>query len=361
MPSTSAPSDPVSVAGVFYDGLTAVRHRVTVVMADGALLIQDDRGWTLESWPYADIAFADRTSAGVRLSRAVSEARLLLEDERAYEAVRAKAPNLFTRQKRLRRGMISAVAATVAVVVGAYAATPYLTQMAVAMTPLAFEEDLGRSYAQSLAEVFSDADKPACSEAAGTQALDKIVAELTAQAQPKIAYKVRVLDTRMVNAVALPGGYVFLFRGLLDEARTQDEVVGVLAHEMAHVDMRHPMHGLVRSYGISILTDLMFGGSMMGGVSNLAMMSSYSRDAERDADEAAFRTLQGVGVSASGLADFFERLQHKEEDSFLQLPGFVSTHPQSKAREDRARHSFQGERHLLSEQEWEDLRAICKK
>jgi len=360
MPSTSAQSDQRLYRAAFYDGKSAVRHEVAVHLRDTALDIVTPTGEVVEQWLYGEVVFADQGSGGYRVAKVDSEARLVFKDVAAFEALRTHAPDLHTPHKRARRGMVMAIAATVAILIGGYLATPVLTSAVVAMTPLSFEVKLGRNTANSIVELIGGNDgKGVCESSAGDLALAKIVEELARYTRPPVSYEVRVLDVKMVNAVALPGGYIFIFRGLLDAAKSQDELVGVLAHEMAHVDQRHPMQAMVRSYGISLLSDMMFGGSAMGGVSSTLMSTSYSRDAEDAADTAAIATLHQANLSTQGLADFFDRLVAQEDDGGLGLPGFLSTHPDTGARERRARAGKVQDREILGGSEWQALRDIC--
>jgi len=356
----SAQSDQQLYRAAFYDGKSAVRHDVGVRLRDTALDIVTPAGEVVAQWPYDEVVFADQGSGGYRVAKVDSEARLVFKDPAAFEALRVRAPDMHTSHKRARRGMVLAIAATVAILIGGYLATPVLTSAIVAMTPLSFEVKLGRNYANSIVDLVGGKDgKGVCESNTGALALAKIVKELSRHTHSPAPYEVRVLDVKMVNAVALPGGFIFVFRGLLDAAQSQDELVGVLAHEMAHVDQRHPMQALVRSYGISLLSDMMFGGSAMGGVSSTLMSTSYSRNAEEAADSAAVETLHKANLSTQGLADFFARLAAQEEDGGLGLPGFLSTHPDTGVRERRARMPSGQGRAILRDGEWKALREIC--
>jgi len=359
MPSTSVRSDPRLYRAAFYDGKSAVRHEVAVRLRDTALDIVTPAGEVVAQWLYGEVVFADQGSGGYRVAKVDSEARLVFKDATAFEALRGRAPDMHTPHKRARRGMVLAIAATVAILIGGYLATPVLTSAIVAMTPLSLEVKLGRNYANSIIDLVGGKDgKGVCESNTGALALAKIVKELSRHTHSPAPYEVRVLDVKMVNAVALPGGFIFVFRGLLDAAQSQDELVGVLAHEMAHVDQRHPMQAMVRSYGISLLSDMMFGGSAMGGVSSTLMSTSYSRNAEEAADSAAIETLHEANLSTQGLADFFERLA-AQEDGGLGLPEFLSTHPDTGVRERRARTPGGQGRAILRDGEWQALREIC--
>ena len=111
-----------------------------------------------------------------------------------------------------------------------------------------------------------------CSTPAGDAALKKLVASL--DDQPK-DLRVEVAKIDMINAVALPGGNVILFDGLLKQARSPDEVAGVLAHEIGHVREKHVMQALLRQMGLAVVLGGIDGNS--GALVNNVLAMSYSR------------------------------------------------------------------------------------
>lgn len=382
MPSTLGPSDTPSpdvpaLHAYYYDGKSAVRHTVTVDLHESVLDIVSTSGSspgeTMTQWPYEEIVFADLSNGGVRVAKADSEERLVFLHRAAFDALRVRAPNMYTQQKRIRRGMALAIATTIALLISIYVVTPTLTAAFVALTPLSYEAKLGKRYAENISTLFADGEEQkTCQDVQGLEALDKLVQALSQHTLQLLPYHVQVLDVKMVNAMALPGGYIFVFRGLLDQAQSQDELAGVLAHEMAHAQLRHPMHAMVRSYGVSVMSDMMFGGSAMGGLSKNLMMTSYSREAEQDADDLALQTLHSAQINADGLANFFKRLSKEDEKSRFGLPGFMSTHPASDSRAQNISQNIsqhiplqgqsaeQGGRTVLQEEEWTNLKAICR-
>ena len=360
MPSTSGPSDTNVFTAAYYDGQSATRHTVTVRLRGHALDIIDPDEDMIDQWLYADVAFVDQGSGGARVVNTSTQARLVFEQD-AFDALRACAPQIHDRQKRARHGMVAAIAVTAAVLVGVYLLMPVLTAGLVALTPLSFEQKLGRDLSADIVGALQERDgKALCDDVAGGMALDKIGTELSRHTQSSMAYTVRVLDVESVNAMALPGGYIYVFRGLLEKAESDGELAGVLAHEMAHVDLRHPMHGLVRSYGMTLIAEMMFGGGNLGGLSNMMMLTSYSREAEEEADAFAIEVLDQAGVGAQGMATFFERLASGKTKDGFSLPEFLSTHPDTGMREQRARMAKQTGRPILTDREWAALRAMCE-
>lgn len=362
MPSMSAQSDPVSFSARYYDGRQAVAHKVHVQLSGTALMIISENGLVLESWAFNEIELGDRTKDWVRVAKKDSEARLSLDDPRAFDVLLALAPNMMTRQRRLRRGMLLAVASTIAVIVGIYFSIPLMTKAIVAIIPPSVEVRLGNGSARAIIDVVEQTESRALCNASipGMTALKKMTATLARHTDGAFPYQVEVLNVDMTNAIALPGGHIFLFKGLLEEAESADEVAGVLAHEMAHVDLRHSLHNIVHQTGLSVLADMMFGGGSMGGVSSFMLGATYTREAEAAADEVALQTLRDAGISTHGFAAFFERLNIREAKASFGLPDFLSTHPPSALRARLARATQPSRTEVLSEDEWKSLQTICK-
>lgn len=147
------------------------------------------------------------------------------------------------------------------------------------------------------------------------------------------SYTVQVMDSEEVNAFALPGGKIYFFKGLLEQAQSPEEVATVLAHEIAHVEKRHSVQQLCRSITHILLFRLAIGGEFseaefaetVAELSSIFLLLSYSREFEREADEIAIETCLKFNIDLAGFIDFFERLEH--ESGSIEIPSFLSTHP----------------------------------
>ncbi|MBB3989230.1 M48 family metallopeptidase [Croceicoccus naphthovorans] len=194
-----------------------------------------------------------------------------------------------------------------------------------------------------------------------TPASDAALAKLTQALDPeRPVARVGIANIGMVNAVALPGGQVLLFDGLIQESDDPDEIAGVLAHEIGHVRERHVMQALLRQFGLSIL----LGGvnSDLGqGIFGVASMS-YSRDAEREADEFSRAQLANADISPKGTADFFEYLKEEAGEDSPEWIGWIASHPMPKEREEEFRdavrkgHSYKP---ALTSEEYAAIRDAC--
>jgi beta-barrel assembly-enhancing protease len=164
-------------------------------------------------------------------------------------------------------------------------------------------------------------------------AMSGIVQRLAAaQPEAKFSYSVHVVDADIVNAYALPGGEIVVFTGLMREASTPEQLAGVLAHEMAHVNRRHGMRRIAQSIGVIGAVQLLFGD--VSGISAVALevlrastINAYSRDQEREADSDGVATLAAAHIDPRTLAEFFALLQ-KKETSLGGALSWLGTHPE---------------------------------
>jgi predicted Zn-dependent protease len=175
-------------------------------------------------------------------------------------------------------------------------------------------------------------------------------------------FDIRVVDVPMVNAAALPGNHIVIFRELITEADTPDEVAGVLAHEIAHVRRRHVTEGMIRELGVGLVITAL--GGTTGGNADMILGSRYGRAAEAEADADAIAALRAANISPLGTARFFTRMGATERKLGRLGAAFsyLSTHPLSDARRAKFRASFDPNRRYtpaLSRDEWEAIFNIC--
>lgn len=129
-----------------------------------------------------------------------------------------------------------------------------------------------------------------------------------------------------INAFAAPGGYIYVFTGLIKFLESEDELAGVLAHEIAHADRRHSTQQLTKVYGISVLLEVALGQNqnMLSDIAATLVMLKFSRDDEAESDEYSVRYLCPTDYNAAGSAGFFIKMQQGGGGS---PPEFLSSHP----------------------------------
>ncbi len=172
----------------------------------------------------------------------------------------------------------------------------------------------------------------------------ELLAQLTSEEQRWLgAARVTVLTDPQVNAFALPGGETFVFTGLLDKVKLDDELRGVVAHELGHAVRRHGLRSTVRNgiFGLAlvfILGDVdSLTSAIVAGASQLDTLN-FSREMEEEADDFAYKLLRRSGHSPEGLAHFFDQLED------WNIPTLLATHPAPKQRAQRLRERYARER-----------------
>lgn len=144
----------------------------------------------------------------------------------------------------------------------------------------------------------------------------------------KFPWRIRIIhDDNTLNAFCAPGGYIYVYTGIIKYLRTEAQLIGVLGHEMAHADRRHTTQLLTQAYGVQTLLSLLTGGDNSELISQIAanlLLLSFSRDHERDADAHSVIYLCPTNYRADGAADFFEYIT---QGGGVRPPAFLSTHP----------------------------------
>jgi predicted Zn-dependent protease len=166
-----------------------------------------------------------------------------------------------------------------------------------------------------------------------------------------VAYTFHVVSMPEANAFALPGGYIYVSRGLLALTNSEDELANVMAHEVAHVAARHSAQRETRALGTGLLAMLgviaagaLGGGeasqaaAQMGQLAAAGLIASYSRDQEREADQIGQRLAATAGYEPAAMAEFLRSL---EREATMQLgkaprPSFFDSHPSTPERSSAA-------------------------
>jgi len=159
-------------------------------------------------------------------------------------------------------------------------------------------------------------------------------------------YTFYLVDSPEVNAFAIPGGHVFVNRGLIERADQLAELAGVLGHEIAHVTERHGIEQLEKQQKAGLVVTLVYWvlGRDPGALEQVAiqgggaaLFAKYGRDAEREADQRAVHTLATAGYDPEGMATFFEDLLREQARRPTVVDQWFSTHPTSEERVRNAR------------------------
>jgi beta-barrel assembly-enhancing protease len=339
-----------------FDGVNAVRRKVEVeVIAAQFYLVETERR-------HGPFAFSDMRYVGHKGDARVYELdgrdgwRLGLEGQ-IPDALAPMLPVKETYGRWIDRiGLGPAAIAFSIVSIATVAVVLFSPQWLAPLIPTSVENKLGDALVGDFGGRF-------CATPKGTAALAKLTRSLDGNPED---LQVEVANIDMINAVALPGGKVILFNGLLTQAKTPDEVAGVLAHEIGHVRNRHVMQGLLRQTGLAVVLGG-FDGS--GGSSiNSLLSTTYTRDSEREADDHSLAAMKRSAISPIGTADFFRRLSAMDGSNTMRdrnqraLSSYMSSHPLSDERKQLFEKSVvKGKPYApaLSYDEWQELKTMC--
>lgn len=352
----------------YFDGDRPEPHEVSLDIVAGILQIGMDDGDVIR-WPVHEVRqlpdLAGKTGTVLRRN-SDPLARLYLRDKSLLEHL----PSLKRRTPPKGRGRLAAwaVAAVAAVGLQIGVLIPLLADNLAGFIPPAGERALGEATFGQIREALDDTGLnplEICESSEGVAALDTLIARLGDDRDFSKDVTVSVLDHEMVNAFALPGGFVVLFRGLIDAADGPDEVAAVLAHEIGHVISSDPTRHALRSAGSIGVLGLLFG-DFAGGAAVLALTerlisAQYSQAAESGADAFAHEVLAQAGINPGALGDMFTNMKAKFGDNdgiaahFLSHPSLGERIEASKAVVDEGAAYTPS----MSATDWSALQGIC--
>lgn len=252
-------------------------------------------------------------------------------------------PSRFTSSSRPRRGFAAAL-------LGAALLLPLVGTSGCAVNPVTGQRQLSLFSERQEIQLGQDADRDIVQSMGlyEDEALQRYVHELGVRMarqseRPELPWTFRVLDDPVVNAFALPGGYIYVTRGILAHFSSEAELAGVLGHEIGHVTARHGVSQVTRAQfaqlglGLgAILAPDLAGALDLAGAGAGLLLLRYGRDAERQADDLGLQYMTREGYDPREMAATFEMLARASgaEDGD-RLPGFLSTHPNPLERRER--------------------------
>jgi Zn-dependent protease with chaperone function len=359
--------------GSYLDGRNATRHPVTIQLTATAVHIVKADGRTIR-WPYSEITQTQGAYEGeqVRLEHGaplpqtviVQDSTFLAAIQQISASSAAHFHNPRLRPLRLRVTILAGVA-LLGMAGGFYMwGIPWFAKLVAPHIPVSWEEQLGISVLEQIAP---SANR--CLDQQRLPALEHVVTRLS-RAAPDSPYRIRltVVDRPAVNAFALPGGQVVVFRGLLEATETPEQFAGVLAHELQHIYKQHSTRAIIEQASTSLLIAAVTGdftGGLAYGIEGARVLGvlHYSRLHEDEADREGLRLLQSIGIDPAEMIAFYRIMeaQHPHDAAAL---SYVSTHPDTSDRIEKLMAlAIAPPPHpvtLFSREEWKDLRALCR-
>lgn len=314
----------------FLDGWSLAEAPVVVEALNGALLITSVAGKALGTWDAAGLSSDAMQEGGVLhvMHTSAPQETLVVRDPELERLVLAMCTNVSALPggaKRLRfiTGLLGSL---IALGAGMYYGAPLAARFVAKRIPLEQERVLG-------AQVETFLEFSRCADESAEDALEQLARALASG--PSELYEVRLMDSEVPNAFALPGGIVIMTTGLLKKADDETEIAGVLAHEIEHVTQRHVLAGFLRDAVLSGMWAL-----TMGDYAGLLVIDpttayrianlEFSRSDELEADAGAVLRLHRAGITHKGLIKFFDKIRSDADGG--DGPEWLSTHPATESR-----------------------------
>ena len=199
------------------------------------------------------------------------------------------------------------------------------------------EISIGKSVAKELEKQYGLVDDQAMQDRVA-----RIGASLAAVSDRReLTYSFKVLNSKDVNALALPGGFIYVFKGLIDYMPSDEELAGVLSHEVGHVVKRHTVRQMEKSLLTQVLFGAIFGarGALLQDLAYGAIMAGYSRSDEREADQVGFYQAVKAGYNPYSMLMTLQKLDDLDNKGGY---GIFATHPEPEARVDLVKGYIEG-------------------
>ena len=346
----------------FFDGASSRRRVVTLDFGPTLAILED--GVAIAEWPYETVRRISADNGLLRLKAigAPDLARLELRDPALQARLVALCPKIgeaASPDVSTRAVVFWSLAAVASILGLVFFAIPHAAKTIADHFPDTLERRLGRIAEGQVVNLFPGQQ---CMAPKGVAALQKLSKKLQDAADLCLPADMVAISSGVPNAFALPGGKVFLFSGLLAKAQNQDEIAGVLAHGLGHLQHRDHVRRMIENGGGAYLIGLLFGDVKGGGalvfLGKQIFFAAHSREAEAAADAFAAQTLAKLGRPAKPLGELLERVTGPEEDGAFTI---LHDHPLSKER--LASLAAAGGRAtglpLLTDEEWRALKSIC--
>ena len=345
------------------DGRAAMMHEAQCALAADAISLR--MGETTDVWPYADLPRADDGIGRIVLKRKPETGERLMFEVEAKAELKAAAPTLFTdgaQGVERPRVVIGVVAAAWSLAAVFLVGIPLSAQPIPGIMPAPYRNqiaDISWSQVDTFTNYCDDSDEAA-------RILNDMAHRVmrASDVSNRDDIWITIVDADFPNAFALPDDSIIVTDDLIQLAGHPDELTGVLAHEIAHIERNHVMTNPVRQMGAGIFFDIVFGGAGAGQAIAVASVNlaglRYSRGDEQEADTRGLDYLDAAGIDTGGLARMFDRFRDVAETEGGEIPTLLSSHPATPARAAAARaRSRQGLQPSLSDRDWRIVRQAC--
>lgn len=333
-----------NVTARYFDGKTSAAQNVTVIIDDRDVTLCNDDG-TVTTLNRGDLRLCEKPLANspLRLRRAQDDGMRIVfakEDAKSVADILRQGPSKVAVDEASRRAItrliVGIIGFTALVGLTIWLAVPIAAQILADHYPRHSEITLGKAARDQILfalEKLDDDFKVCRPKDQARDAIGKIIAQLGHETPLDYDYDITFVQSEIPNALALPGGQILVFSGLLEIMDSPEAFTGVLAHEIGHSEMRHGLRNLFANTAITQLIRLISGGALVVPA-EFALKQGYTRDMEREADQFALQTMQGADIRTTDTAVLFTKLRDilEKDGGGLDLPEMLSSHPDMDAR-----------------------------
>jgi predicted Zn-dependent protease len=316
--------------GNYYDGINAVNCFVNVVFNEDSLKIYNCKKSINKIINHKELSkteFIGNNRILIRLNKDTGEL-LDITSEEFVAAFKKKFPSISGKNflEKLAdsgwKGLAAMVALLIVAVAGLYFfVVPFFGELSARFIPMKYEEQLGETIYGNMIQTYTiDTTK--------TELVNELIKDVDFQSPYNL--KMVVVDFDQKNAFAIPGGYIIIYSGIIDEMKDYPELIGLLAHEVSHVNHRHSLRSIFRSLSGYIFISIIL--NDINGVAAIILDNlnsfkhlSFSRSLEQEADEEGLKILYHNKIDPNGMVKLFEVLM-KDGKNSNELE-FLSSHP----------------------------------
>jgi len=311
---------------VFFDSRSPVRNEIKVTVTRQGLKLLNIKDSTTSFWNYSDIKQTNDIHADGQVKfekrKELDNSALIFDDTSVIDAIKYISPDLqgnfhrsYNMSGWIRILIYSFVGAILAGFIIYRWLLPAFVNVVSGIVPVSWEENIGNRYRVVYSQPFEQCDDEELNDSVGV-IKDRLVNSLDSS---PYNYNITILHNDMINAFALPGGNILLLDGLINATDRPEELAGVLAHEIEHVEQRHSTRMILREASFGLLISAVTGDSQ--GFDKVLQTAKqfgalgYSRNSEQSADREGMKLLIKSGIDPEGMIDFFEIMKKQNGDT----------------------------------------------
>ena len=354
----------------FYDGQSASRYDARVRITSEGLSVGYNDNPGLE-WQYKDIRQNEEvysTSETHLINLNYPNQKLIVLEPHFLSVVKKFFPSIkFYEPPRLisirRMAILGLVLLLILLPVFYFILIPSFSEIVAKRIPVSFEKELSAPYLSMLVP-----EESLCNNSESYKKIENIFSSLTATIpESKYEFKLFIVKSDIMNAFALPGGYVVIYSELLENTDRPEQLAGVMAHEIQHITKRHGTEALVKDYSLGFLISAITNDTQTMqttlGLAKFIGLMKYSRESETEADVEGMKMLKNAKVDPKGMVEFFEIL-NKHSGGFSGSLEYISSHPQTTDRIYKLRELSRGVDFepvgFYSDKDWKEIKKICE-